>query len=404
MTLDAVSIRAAYRCTNGIAAGVRLHRTPVFREKDMEATLTRAAINLRPKFYKTVSAVVRRARTQVCRAVNTAMVETYWNVGRLIYEEEQQGSARAQYAAYLITNLAVRLTKEFGRGYGEANLRNFRQFYLSFPEVDGAPIRYTLCSELTWSHYRALMRVPDPAPRHWYMKEAAAQGWTVRTLLRQITSFAYERTLRTDKAAKSGKMNRKRSKQMDVEPREFIKDPYVLEFLEAADRVDVHESGLEQAIIDRLREFMLELGKGFAFVGRQFRVSTETKHFFIDLVFYNYILKCFVLVDLKTGDLTHQDIGQMDMYVRVFEDKVKGADDNPTVGLILCAEKDRSLVKYSVLNESRQLFASKYRPYLPSEAELRAELDRERDIVLDETECSATAEAPGRELMITTRK
>jgi hypothetical protein len=162
------------------------------------------------------------------------------------------------------------------------------------------------------------------------------------------------------------------------EPREFIKDPYVLEFLNAESNVLLHETNLEQAIIARLQEFMLELGKGFAFVGRQYRVSTETRHFFIDLVFYNYILKCFVLVDLKTGDLTHQDIGQIDMYVRVFEDTVRGADDNPTIGLILCTDKDRSLVKYSVLNESRQLFASKYRPYLPSEDELCAELDRER--------------------------
>jgi predicted nuclease of restriction endonuclease-like (RecB) superfamily len=347
--------------------------------------LAQVTSDLRPQFYNAVSAVVRKARTRVYRAVNSTMVETYWNVGRLIFEEEQHGSTRAQYAAYVIPNLARRLTQEFGSGYGKSNLKDFRQFYLAFPASGSESIGHTLCGQLTWSHYRALMRVADQAARSWYVREAAAQGWPVRTLLRQISSFAYKRTLRSDKPAASGRKRRKQSQQPSIEPRDFIKDPYVLEFLEVKDHTGLHESRFEQAIIDRLREFMLELGKGFAFVGRQFRVSTETKHFFIDLVFYNYILKCFVLVDLKSGDLTHQDIGQMDMYVRVFEDRVKGGDDNPTVGLILCSEKDRSLVKYSVLNESRQLFASKYRSFLPSEEELRVELDRERDIALDES-------------------
>jgi predicted nuclease of restriction endonuclease-like (RecB) superfamily len=356
---------------------------------------TQVAADIRPRFYSAVSAVVRKARTRVCRAVNSAMVETYWNLGRLIYEEEQQGNARAGYAAYLIPNLASRLTREFGSGYGKVNLKNFRQFYLAFPSHNSEPIGYTLCSQLTWSHYRALMRVADQAARTWYMQEAAAQGWAVRTLLRQIGSFAYQRTLRSDKTATPSRKRRKQAEPPSIEPREFIKDPYVLEFLDVKNSAGLHESHFEQAIIDRLQEFMLELGKGFAFVGRQFRVSTETKHFFIDLVFYNYILKCFVLVDLKTGDLTHQDIGQMDMYVRVFEDRVKGNDDNPTVGLILCSEKDRSLVKYSVLNESRQLFASKYRPYLPSEDELRAELDKERDLVLDDSGSGVQTLAPG---------
>jgi predicted nuclease of restriction endonuclease-like (RecB) superfamily len=356
---------------------------------------TRVAAHVRPQFYNAVSAVVRKARTRVCRAVNAAMVETYWNVGRLIFEEEQQGNTRADYAAYLIPNLASRLTREFGPGYGKVNLKNFRQFYLAFPRRNSETIGYTLCSQLTWSHYRALMRVADQAARCWYMQEAVAQGWAVRTLLRQIGSFAYQRSLRSEQKAASGRKRRKKAEPPSLEPREFIKDPYVLEFLDVRSSAGLRESHFEQAIIDRLQEFMLELGKGFAFVGRQFRVSTETKNFFIDLVFYNYVLKCFVLVDLKTGDLTHQDIGQMDMYVRVFEDRVKGKDDNPTVGLILCSEKDRSLVKYSVLNESRQLFASKYRPYLPSEDELRAELDRERDLALDEPGSGVQALAHG---------
>jgi predicted nuclease of restriction endonuclease-like (RecB) superfamily len=327
------------------------------------------------------------------------MVETYWNLGRLIFEEEQQGNARAEYAAYLIPTLARRLTQEFGRGYGKANLKNFRQFYLAFPAEGSRSIGYTLCSQLTWSHYRALMRAPNQACRYWYMQEAAAQGWTVRTLLRQMGSLTYERMLRSGEAAGLKRKHRKLATRPTMEPREFIKDPYVLEFLDVKGDPNLHESAFEQAIIDRLQEFMLELGKGFAFVGRQFRVSTETKHFFVDLVFYNYILKCFVLVDLKTAELTHQDIGQMDMYVRVFEDRVKGDDDNPTVGLILCSEKDRSLVKYSVLHESRQIFASKYRPYLPSEEELRAELDRERALTPEEVILDART-SDGREVVV----
>jgi predicted nuclease of restriction endonuclease-like (RecB) superfamily len=338
---------------------------------------------LRPRFYRAVTAVLRGARRRTLNAVNSTMVEAYWNLGRLIVEEEQHGDARAEYAAFLIPNPARRLTREFGRGYSEANLRNFRQFFLAFPANETTAIRYTLCSELTWSHYRALMRVSNAAARSWYVREAAEQGWVVRTLLRQINSFAYERTLKSGRLGSSAPGTRKQKRAI-LEPREFIKDPYVLEFLDVEPSATLQETTLEQAIIGRLQEFMLELGKGFAFVGRQYRVSTETKHFFIDLVFYNYILKCFVLLDLKTGDLTHQDIGQMDMYVRVFEDTVSGTDDNPTIGLILCSDKDKSLVKYSVLNESRQLFASKYRPYLPSEEELRAELDRERSLAVCE--------------------
>jgi predicted nuclease of restriction endonuclease-like (RecB) superfamily len=334
---------------------------------------------LRPTFYQEVRAVVRTARTRAYRAVNAAMVESNWNIGRLIVEEEQNGNVRAEYAVYLIPNLSKRLTQEFGRGYGKASLKNCRQFYLTFPAVEGGRIGYTLCSQLTWSHYRALMRVANPAARAWYYQESVDQGWVVRTLARQINSFAYERTLQ-DGRRTAVKRKSRGAKPAELEPREFIKDPYVLEFLGVKESAELRETALEHAIIGRLQEFMLELGRGFAFVGRQFRVSTETKHFFIDLVFYNYVLKCFVLVDLKTGELTHQDIGQMDMYVRVFEDTVKGADDNPTIGLILCSEKDRSLVKYSVLNESRQLFASKYRPYLPSEEELQVELDRERSL------------------------
>jgi predicted nuclease of restriction endonuclease-like (RecB) superfamily len=336
---------------------------------------------LRAGFYREVSDVLRKARARAYRAINSTMVEAYWNVGRLIVEEEQRGSVRAEYAAFLIPKLAMRLTREFGRGFRETNLKYFRQFYLAFSRQEGAEIRHTLCDELSWSHYRLLMRVANPAARAYYVREAAEQGWVVRTLDRQINSFAYERTARGFRSAHTSPLVSQPDRRSPPKPQDLIKDPYILEFLDVKEAPDLQESVLEQAIIGHLQAFMLELGKGFAFVGRQFRVSTETKHFFVDLVFYNYVLKCFVLLDLKTTELTHQDIGQMDMYVRIFEDTVKGADDNPTVGLILCAEKDRTIVKYSVLNESRQLFASKYRPCLPTEEELMVELDRERKLV-----------------------
>jgi predicted nuclease of restriction endonuclease-like (RecB) superfamily len=342
--------------------------------------LQTAESELRAEFYREVSGVLRDARARTYRAINTAMLHAYWSVGRLIVEEEQRGSSRADYAAFVIPRLAIRLTHEFGRGFTATNLKYFRQFYLAFKR---GKIGHTLCDQLTWSHYRVLMRLENAKARAYYVREAADQGWPVRTLERQIKTFAYERSGRVEVPARPPRaMGEVRPQDLSV--RDFIKDPYVLEFLNVSEVPNLQEMVLEQAIIGHLQAFMLELGKGFAFVGRQFRISTETKHFFIDLVFYNYLLKCFVLLDLKTGELTHQDIGQMDMYVRIFEDTVKGADDNPTVGLILCADKDHTIVKYSVLNESRQLFASKYRACLPSEDELMAELDRERSRITRE--------------------
>ena len=331
---------------------------------------------LRHEFYESIAVVLRTSRAKAYRAVNFTMVEAYWNIGRMIVEEEQLGKERAEYGAFLIQNLAVRLSNEFGRGFSEPSLWNMRQYYQCFP------ILSALRRELTWTHYKSLIRVENEAARAWYLKEAAEQNWSTRALERQINALYYERLLMSrDKAPVIEEM---REKTAPPAPRDFIKDPYVLEFLGIPDAHPFRESELEQAIIGKLQAFMLELGKGFAFVARQQRISTDTKDFFVDLVFYNYILKCFVLIDLKTGELAHQDIGQMDMYVRLFEDTVKGADDNPTVGIILCTEKDHTVVKYSVLNESRQLFASKYKLYLPTEEELRKELERERALVVRE--------------------
>jgi predicted nuclease of restriction endonuclease-like (RecB) superfamily len=338
----------------------------------------------RTDFYQSVVEVVRTARSHAFRAINFVMVEAYWRIGRMIVEEEQVGKERAGYGEQLMNTLSRRLTEEFGKGFAETNLKYFRQFYLTYPAQSTEEIRHTLCDELTWSHYRLLMRVEKAGAREWYMNEAASQNWSVRALQRQINSLYYERLLMSrDKAPVAEEMQEKTA-PLAPAAGDFIKDPYVLEFLGIPDAYQFREAELERAIIGKLQAFMLELGKGFAFVGRQHRISTESKDFFIDLVFYNYILKCFLLIDLKTSELTHEDIGKMDMYVRLFEDTVKGADDNPTVGLILCTDTDHTVVKYSVLNESRQLFASKYSLYLPSEEELRIEIERERALAVRE--------------------
>ncbi|WP_292368544.1 PDDEXK nuclease domain-containing protein [Methanoregula sp. UBA64] len=337
--------------------------------------------------YHALRDIIHHARTQAYRSVNRAMVEAYWNIGRLIVEEEQAGKSRAGYGTHLLEDLALRLTGEFGRGFSVVNLKNFRQFYLVFPkgyregDVPEDEIGYTVCSGLSWSHYRLLMRVESPEARRHYMRDAIGQNWSVRTLERQIDSLSYERLLKSqDRAIKKPAVLKNRSAGSQS-PDEFIRDPYVLEFLHIPSSASYLEHELEQALIDKLRDFLMELGKGFSFVGRQYRISTETSEFYIDLVFYHYILKCFVLIDLKTGKLTHQDIGQMDMYVRLFEDRVTTEGDNPTIGIILCTEKDETVVRYSVLNDNRQLFASRYTLYLPSEQELVAEIEREREIM-----------------------
>lgn len=318
-----------------------------------------------------IKAILNEARQQAYTAINFAMVQAYWLVGKRIVDEEQGGEAKAKYGEAVLRQLSKSLSGDLGKGFSYANLRNFRQFYLTYPDQE---ICYTLCSKLTWSHNRLIMRIDSEAKRSWYLTEAVANNWSVRNLERNINSFYFERIL---SSGKNEVIISEQSQERHV-ANDFIKDPYVFEFLKIPQPYKVNEHEIETALIGNLQKFLLELGKGFSFVGRQFRISTETSHFFIDLVFYNYILKCFVLFDLKTHKLTHQDTGQMDMYIRMFDDLQRTEGDNPTIGIILCSEKDETVVKYSILKENEQLFASRYRLYLPSEDELIAEIKREK--------------------------
>ena len=323
--------------------------------------------------YNRVREILETARSSAYRAVNFAMVQAYWHIGREIAEEEQKGKTRAAYGEYLLINLSERLTKDLGKGFDYSNLKNMRQFYLIFPIGDA------LRSELSWTHYRLLMRVEKEEARNFYLKESIAGNWSTRQLERQINSFYYERLL----SSRDKKIVKKEIQKLEpsVKPEDIIKDPYVLEFLNVKENIHFLEKDLENALIEKLQEFLLELGKGFSFVGRQQRIAADGDNFYIDLVFYNYLLKCFVLIDLKIGKLTHQDIGQMDFYVRYYENEIRTETDNPTIGIILCAEKNETVVKYSVLNENKRLFASKYKLYLPTEKELREELEREKRLI-----------------------
>lgn len=321
--------------------------------------------------YKRVQEILDNARKKVYYTANFEMVQAYWSIGREIVEEEQKGKDRAEYGDYLVSQLSEKLTKKFGKGFNARNLFYMRKFYQLFPKVNA------LRSELTWTHYRILLRVERDNAREFYLNESIKGNWSTRVLERQVDSLFFERTLLSQD--KKDMLLKGREIEDKMVPEQIIKDPFVLEFLNVRQDERLSEQELETALIDKLQLFLLELGNGFAFVGRQYRITTETGlHFYIDLVFYNYMLKCFLLIDLKTTKLTHQDIGQMDMYVRMFEALKKQENDNPTIGLILCTEKDKTVVKYSILNESRQIFASKYQMVLPTEKQLEEEIDKEK--------------------------
>lgn len=316
--------------------------------------------------YQSVRSTLASARTKAAAAVNDAMVSAYWEIGRQI--AEAQGD-RAEYGKHLMKYLSKRLTAEFGKGFTERNLRAMRQLYLAYP------IRHTLCAELSWSHYRLIIRIEDPVRRDFYVRSAVEERWTVRQLDRQIHSFYYERLLATRAEGKDKVRQEIQQLEPPTKADDVLKDPYVLDFLDLNGNSDYLETDLEQALMDKLQQFLLELGKGFSFVARQQRISADGDHYYIDLVFYHYILKCFVLIDLKTGKLTPQDIGQMDFYVRLFDDQCTRADDNPTIGIVLCANRNKTVAKYSALADGRGIFASQYVFCLPTEEELSQALE-----------------------------
>ena len=357
-----------------------------------------------------VASILEQARGNVVRAVNTQMVLAYWSIGREIVQELQGGEERAAYGKRVFEDLSHRLAVQYGKGFSVTNLKYFRLFYQAYPErlgirhptgdeseitspagrdlalpsksyLLGSQLPHGFSPQLTWSHYRALMRVDHIEARDFYEREAIEGGWSKAQLERQIHSFYYDRIIAN--RGKEGLLpaGRERLAGEIVQPSHLLKSPMVLEFLGLPDSPDLHESKLEQAIIDNLQNFLLELGKGFCFVARQKHIRFGDDDFYIDLVFYNYVLKCFLLIDLKMGKLTHADVGQMDGYVRLYEDQFKIPGDNPTIGLLLCSDKGVAVAKYSILNESRQVFASKYLPNLPTEEELRLEIEKERRLI-----------------------
>ena len=322
--------------------------------------------------YDDIRAIIINTRNTIYKAVNTGILEANWKIGRRIVEEEQAGASRAEYGQRVINDLAEKLSVEFGRGFDARELRRYRQFYLLFPKWDA------LRPELTWTHYRTLIRVENERARLYYMNEAALQNWSTRALDSQIERLTYERILSSQNQLIVKEAEDAASRQAQLTPADIIKDPYVLDFLGLPSGVNFYEKDLEKALIDNLQQFLLELGRGFSFVSRQYRFKTDNENYYVDPVFYNFILKCFVLIDLKVGKLTYQDIGQMDFYIRYFEENIRTETDNPTIGIVLCTERDNTIVIYSVMNDSNQLFASKYKLYLPTEEELINELETSR--------------------------
>ena len=334
-------------------------------------------IALPDNFVNDVRSIIEQGRQQAYAAVGQAAIATYWNLGRRIVEEEQEGKTRAEYGSQLIPMLAEQLTQEYGSGFGRRNLAYYRQFYLMFNDLE---ILHTRVQNLTWSHIRRILSVANQQAREWYFTAATEQMWSVRELDRNISTQYFERRLAAQLPAKVEDL----PKTTEKDPLEYIKNPMVAEFMGFRRDTIYSETELEQALIDNLENFILELGRGFAFVERQQHIVTDTADFFIDLVFYNYKMKRFVIFELKTHRLTHQDIGQLDMYVRMYDDLVKGGDDQPTIGVLLCTDTDNTIARYSVLHESEQLFAAKYMAYMPTEEELRREIEQQKQFFLEQ--------------------
>ena len=329
------------------------------------------------RFVTDIRSIIEQGRQQAYAAAGQAAIATFWNVGRRIVEEEQNGESRAAYGTRLIPMLADRLKVEYGDGYGKRNLAYYRQFYLTFNDWE---ILHELVQNLTWTHLRRILAVSNPQARNWYLKTASENMWSTTELDRNISTQYFERRLAAQLPAKVEDL----PKSTERDPKEYIKNPMVAEFMGFRKDSVYSETELEQALIDNLEKFILELGRGFAFVERQQHIVTDTADFFIDLVFYNYKMKRFVIFELKTHRLTHQDIGQLDMYVRMYDDLVKGDDDQPTIGVLLCTDTDNTIARYSVLHESDQLFAAKYMTYMPTEEELRREIEQQKQFFLEQ--------------------
>lgn len=336
--------------------------------------------------YTNVERIINEARDKVYQAANFAMVQSYWHIGKLIVEEEQHGKGRAAYGKLLIKMLSKRLGAKYGKGYTPTNLWYMRQFYNAFG------ILHAVRGELSWTHYRLLLKIERVTVRNFYIDETVKCNWSTRTLERQINSFYFERILVTPKENRPLVKQEAENNKIEMQARDVIKDPYVLEFLDLKPGSGFYETELEQAIIDKLQDFLLELGKGFSFVRRQYRINVEGDYFYVDLVFYNYILKCFLLIDLKRGKLSHQDVGQMDMYVRCFDNQMRQENDGPAIGLILFTEANRAVAKYSLLNNNKQIFASEYMTFLPTEEELEKVIGNEIDLVAREKKFNEMAD------------
>lgn len=321
--------------------------------------------------------IIEQGRRQAYTAAGQAAIVTYWQIGRRIVEEEQNGEKRAQYGKKLIAMLSQQLTCEYGSGYSKRSLEEYRRFYLCFKNLE---IAHACVHNLTWTHFRIIMREATPEGRLWYMKEAAEQMWSTRTLERNVSTQYYGRMM----ASQRESLALPKPAIAESDPMEYIKNPVVAEFMGFRKDTKYDESQLEQALIDNLQQFIMELGRGFAFVERQKHITTDTDDFYIDLVFYNFRMKRFVLFELKTHKLTHQDVGQLDMYVRMYDDLMKGEDDNPTIGVLLCTDTDNTIARYSVLHESQQLFAAKYMAYMPTEEELRREIEQQKRFFMEQ--------------------
>ena len=323
--------------------------------------------------------IIELSQKQAYQAINTALVYRNWLIGYRIAEEELKGEDRAEYGTTLIRKLSKELTNEYGKGYTKTNLYSFYSFYKMYPNIFHSASGKSV-PLLSWTHYRTLIQVKDDKARNWYEKEAAQQAWNVRTLQRNISSQYYYRLLKSQVKEPVIEEMKQLTSKYQSDKLEFIKNPVIAEFLSLPTDTSFTETELETSIISNLQKFLMELGKGYAFVARQQHIHTEKQDYFIDLVFYNYYLKCFVLVDLKTEKVTHQDVGQMDMYVRMYDELKRTESDNPTIGIILCSETDEDIARYSILKGNEQLFASKYKLYLPSDEELRAEIESQKTI------------------------